>query len=152
MAVTPAGMFSKVLDNARTLIANSPSFRTWTGAADVAAAKAFIHVVGEEFDNTARPFVVVAFGDEPGELERIAQGAGNYFIQTGQIFVLFEDDVASANQAVMEEAELAFMNNVGAVFGDIFGTASAAGLTGTDAYLSITNSGIDTGPMSSGLM
>lgn len=49
MAVTPSGSISQPLQFAKNLLANSATFRTLTGAADVAAAKAFIHL-GDTID------------------------------------------------------------------------------------------------------
>jgi hypothetical protein len=135
MPVTASGPISLPLENGRTLIANCAAFRTWTGTADIAAAKNRIHLVdfeppenGREYtaDELAalRPYAEVDEfippderpGGDPFVSQRQGYGA---FVDAGKLLVRFFDNVDDVDAQNPSEARLQFMNKVGAVIAEI---------------------------------
>lgn len=132
MPVTPTGPISLPLENLKALLANCAAFRSWVGAADVAAARERIHLCGlpapaavggayglDELESL-RPFAVIdefAFEDNrPGGdawvSQRVALGA---FVESGRLLVRFEDDVPAEDARDIAAAKLALMNRIGAL-------------------------------------
>ena len=64
MAVAYTGRQGLLLENVRDLIAQSAQWQTTTGAANAAAAEAFIQLVEKEYASGDRPFCSVWFGSE----------------------------------------------------------------------------------------
>jgi hypothetical protein len=115
MPVSPANILSLPLAHLRTLIAACPAFQAWTGAANAAAAAARIHLVNLPEGDLTRPFALIGYG-EKWKYTKIADIS---FQARGELFVMFEDDVASANQASEADAVIAFMNDVGATLAEM---------------------------------
>lgn len=142
-----SGALKGPLDNAETLIANSSTFQTWTGAANATAAKAFIHLQVEDESNISRdsngnltkPYTLVEI--IPGfTAEAIATGLT--YSPSGQLNVYFMAPIASGEQAEASVATAftSFWTNVDGVIDDIIGIA------GTDAYLNVTTIRLEEGP------
>lgn len=132
---SPAGILSKPDGALKTLLSESSSWRTWTGAADAAAALAFIHLIRRPAAAT-RPFALIDWGGSFRSYGR-ASGAGTHFQREGDLILIVEDDVdptevADANAA---DAEYSFRNNLGALIADI------EDLAAVDTKLDVT--GID---------
>ncbi len=136
MPVTPSGIMSLPLAHLRTLVANCSSFQSWTGAANAAAAEAFIHLVNLPDDSLVRPYVLIDFNDK-WKSQKVAEFQ---FEKRGELYLLFEDDVAVANQASEADAVFDFMNNVGAVLEEMMS------LSGQNGYLNLVEIEINDQP------
>ena len=130
MATAPDGIWSNVLYNAQTLLANSANFRTWVGAADVAEARNSIHMVAYESESPTRPFAIVAEGREWG-FEMDAGGAGFTYMATGIVAVTFE---ASITEASEPDAQFEFTNPVGKIIDDCLALAGTDGLLAVHGF------------------
>lgn len=140
MAVAPSGPWSEILYNAQTLIANSANFRTWVGAADVAAARNSIHMVAYEASSPTRPFAIVAQGTDWMHAGA-AGGAGITYLTSGIVAVTFEADIT---EALAADAEFEFTNPVGDILDDCLD------LAGTSGYLAVHSFEKTKGPSRSG--
>lgn len=127
MSVTPSGCLSLPLYRLQTLICNSASFRTWVGAATVAAARSRCYLVTGGAAPT-RPCVIVGFTEE-WRYERV--GEPITWADQGSLSVLFQEDVSTANQAVSSDALFATTNTVGAILTEVME------LAGTSDYLNV---------------
>ena len=133
MPVTPSGPISLRLEDLRTLLANCPAWRTWTGDATAELAKRHVHLVdippapsaaGYSAADLAelRPFARVDEYEEADRLvggfvlERVSLGA---FMPSGKLVLTFEDEVPQEDANDPAAAKLRFMNNVGAVLKDL---------------------------------
>lgn len=74
------------LDLARTTLSQCSTFQIWTGAADAAAALAFIHLL-ETPDKPVFPLAVIGFG-QTRSTNRIA--TGNAFESNGSVKISFQ--------------------------------------------------------------
>ena len=81
--------------NLRNLIADVTAFRTWTGTADQAAARARCYVAGVDEGDYVRPFCLVLAEETPTG-RRLAGGAADVYAEEGHLLVLFEDDVSGS--------------------------------------------------------
>jgi len=118
VAVTPTGIYSLLLEDLRDLLAACASWRTWTDAADEAAAKALVFPVAAERE-AADVYAVVGHGDD-AEFESALEGRGSLSLRfSAAIPEAYEDDVA--------EAEVWFTNHVGAVLADLLALAGTGG-------------------------
>ena len=137
MSVTPTGPLSKPLNRLRTLLSESATWQTWTGSADATEALEHIYLVEADPDEVTRPFAVVGFGDSYNARAE-AGGAGQVYVDGGELFLMFEDEPDSEHSAA--DAELTFLNNVGNSLSEMLE------ISGTDAYLTIEEITLDWGP------
>lgn len=115
MPVTPAGMLSLPLANLRTALSRCVAFQTWTGAANEAAALAYISLV-EKGSSLTGKFAVVDDGTEYTG-ESITSGAT--FHEEGSLALIFQGNVHTdyANSEV--DAQLEFTNAIGAILEEL---------------------------------
>jgi len=140
--VSASAAISLPLENLRTLVAASANFQAWVGAGDASEAKEHVYRVAADSPfSSKRPFALVRNAD-PGEVEHASEagGAAQYFVESGALELYFEDAVAEANQDSHADAELAFLNTVGAIMGDM------EALAGSGTYLTMTGWQILAGP------
>ena len=128
MSVTPTGVLSLPLYNMQTLICNSATFRTWVGAATVAAARDRCYLVAQDETSITRPFAVVEFG---GGFTYSKEAEPSIYLGSGSLVVWFEDAVASGVQANHADAMFTFTNTVGAILTEMLD------LSGTSGYINI---------------
>lgn len=121
MTVTPDGLLSEPVSSFVTLLSQSAAFQTETGAANAAAALAFI-TVGIESDDGSAPLVVVDSGDQIN-ITQIAQPS--YFQWANSVFLLFRFAVT---EAISQDAYYDFMNVVGNILEDIVEASGAGGV------------------------
>lgn len=157
MTVTPTGILSLPLDNARTLIANSATWQNWVGAADADAAKEHIHIAGppppsgEYFSdaemNNLWPLCVLALPPDGQGFAVRREGDGTDLVmpQRGMVMAMFEDGVDGENENSPGDAEFAFLNEIGGVLGDMLDLAGTG--DGTNQYLWLRGASINRGPM-----
>ena len=91
------GALSKGLEAVRTLLTNVAAYRTWMGAADVAAASARTYLLGEYDANATLPCAAVFFSPENtmrGETQY--GGAGNFFARAGSADVMLIEETPAA--------------------------------------------------------
>lgn len=128
MPVTPTSIETLPAEGLRTHIANSATFRTKTGTASEAAAKARIYI--ERVDGTGRlgstqqyvaPYALIATSEDEGH--GYFGGMGN----NGTLEVLFEGD-SDAAHLTGEDRWYDFGNWVGAVRKEVLERASTQGL------------------------
>lgn len=129
MATAPTGTESKLLDNLRTLVANSSSFQTWVGAENATVAKASV-TIEESAPGSNRPFAIVGF-DSPPEREASAGGTRNYFELRTTLWLAFEAAISDTDSP--EDSLYEFTNTVGAIIGEM------ELLAGTGGYLNATS-------------
>lgn len=133
MAVTPTGILSLPLLHLLNSLANSSSFRTWSGAANVAAAKTLIHYVS--FPVTAPPWASIDW-DRSSNFSATATGLNNQYEQEGTLSLILRGVPLAETDLSAEDEQIRFMNSVGAILLDIL--QLSANVTETDNYLNIT--------------
>lgn len=98
---------------------NSSKFRTWTGAADTTAAKAFVHHMGALTANITRPFALIGEDeDDERSFTKIASGA---FADAGTLVLHLE--AATAEGEHPGTGTLAFKADVIEILDDILSQA-----------------------------
>jgi hypothetical protein len=119
--------------NLRDLIADVAAFRTWIGVhlLNQEAARARVYIAGVDEGDYARPFALIVTEEQPTD-RRVAGGSSDVHVEEGQLLVLFEDDTDPGAET-MEEAEVAFTNDVGGILAGILA------LAGQPGYLSIVS-------------
>lgn len=137
MAVTPSNILSLPLKHLQDAIAASASFQSWAGTTPGAATLARIHLVGVDVATIVRPFALIDFGEKYESDHISSQGQ---FLQSGELLLLFEDNVAVANAGNHGDAKIAFTNPVGAVLSDV------QALAGIGPYLSVQKVRLKSGP------
>lgn len=121
MAIAGTGAMGKAMDNLRALVAASTTFRTWVGAADVAAALNRIYAVA--VDTPTRPFALVTYAvPADAQMTAVAGGARHHFLDSGSLMLLFEQAVTAGTSHA--DAEVGFFNTVDAIISEM--TALAA--------------------------
>jgi hypothetical protein len=113
----PAGLLSEPIVALRDLVAASPTFQAWVGAADLDAAKLRARLVVTE-NQPARPFALVDFGKLTLERYAVTNRAGFQHKEgTSTLSLWFE---ANAVGALDDEGEfLTFANAVGAIIEEV---------------------------------
>jgi hypothetical protein len=130
VAETPTGPISLPLAHAETLLANCATFQSWVSAANAAAAKAHIHLAAfAPSASSDDPYAVGFHGDAGGESEVIAGGAGQTFVDRGEIGILFKAKTSEGYASDPENAELEFTNKTGAIKSEM------EALSGSGTYL-----------------
>lgn len=137
MPQTPSGLMSLPLDHLRRLVSACEAFQTWTGAADATEALEHIHMVELPQGDLVRPFALIGFGDRWKSEQRSIQ----LYTKTGELFLMFEDDVAAADQASAADALFGFMNPMGDVVSEMLQ------LAGTDDYLNVLEMEMEVPPI-----
>lgn len=127
MPQTPSGLMSLPLSHLRRLVSECEAFQTWTGAADATEALEHIHLVELPQGDLVRPFALIGFGARWKTEQRSVQ----LYTKTGELFLMFEADVADADQASAADAIFGFMNPLGDVVSEMLEKA------GTDDYLNV---------------
>lgn len=120
-----ANVESIVVDELATLIANCATTLTFLGVADATAALAAIKQF--EREGAGRPLILVSDTDN---IEFILENAD---WPKGELWVLFEKDVAAADAADPVNARRAFTNLTGAIMNEALVLANGGG------YLAVTN-------------
>jgi hypothetical protein len=133
------GPLSIPMNALRVLIANTSEFQTWTGTGDADAAAGRIYLAGVDADDATRPFAVISHGAR-WEARRYAGGARNWFLTTGSLRVLFEAAIDAGDVDDHEDAESAFLGDVGGIM------SAALDLSGSDDYLSLDTVELEFGP------
>ena len=123
-----SGPLSVPLDLLRTMLSESATFQTWVAAADATEALDSIHLVELEEGDVVRPLAVIDIGEEWSSTQ-FAAGVNGTFINSGQLLLFFEADVAEG--ATEGEAVIAFLDEVGGCIQDI------QVLSGQGGYISI---------------
>lgn len=123
-----SGPISTSLAILRTMLSESVTFQTWVGAAD--ATEALDSILYVEKTDLERPFAVIDIG-EGWESEQIAAGVNGSFVDSGQLLLFFEADVADG--ATDGDALIDFLDPVGGSIQDI------QVLSGQGGYISIHN-------------
>ena len=138
--MTASGVISKPLQGLADLLASLAAFQTWTGAADAAAAAAFIDVVVQACDEALsaaetdykdskperaalRPRAVVAWaGDATGAAD---QDGGHYHAHELRLQLTLE---AVAGAGLSEaDALMTFLNAVGEIYEDLWEAQATPG-------------------------
>lgn len=128
---TPSGLASLPLKYLRDTLAACSAFQTMVGAANATEALDSIHYVAAP-GGTAFPLAVVYFaGQQDGDV--YAGGVRNHFEHTGELGLHLYGAVSDVSDAAIGDEQLAFMNTVGAILGDLVQLAGQAG------YLSVTS-------------
>lgn len=120
MSVTPADIISLPLKYLRDTIAASATFQSWVGAANAAAALAYVHAVVAT-DGTP-PFVVVDWGN----YRRVKDSFGEHhnYRTEGDLRVVVRGPIAHADDA---DAAFEFFNKLGAIIGEMEEISGTAG-------------------------
>jgi len=137
VAVTPTGIYSLLLEDLRDLLAACASWRTWTAAADAAAAKALVYRSETDRATAGDVFALVGFGDD-AEFESSLHGRGTLKLR----FMANVPDALKDEDGEFEigEAETDFSNHVGAVLAELLA------LGGTGGYLYVRNVASEAAP------
>lgn len=145
MAVTPSSLYDVQLDLMRTLIANCAAFRTATGAANVTAAKAFVHFIEADLavDTTGQDFFCIVDFGGTRSFSVDSMGSGNHFTDEGSIGVLWHKTISEANEGSLRDTLLELTG----VIGDIWEQMRA--LSGTDDFLNVVDGSTTEGPYAS---
>jgi len=133
MAVTPTGMLSLPVSYLQTTVANSATFRTWTGTANPTAALARIHV-GRAAGTATHPLACVGFANG---FNRTSDSL-DVWEQNNTLQLMFRDDFSSALNE--QDAYYTFSNQVGAIMLEMEALFNDAG------YLDVFEWSIITGP------
>lgn len=160
MTIAAANVLSDVQENARSLLAASTAWQTWTGAADATQAAEHVYYKGlprpplppeEESEPEAfglkyqqglRPFAILDFPPESAFAWSLLSPHGT----GGQLDLLFVDNIAPGDEYDVLDAERDFVNKLGDVLEDL-ATNSGVNLT---AYLRVTEIRLAEGPWRGG--
>jgi len=121
----------------RTMLSESSAFKTWVGAADATEALENIHLVNVDDADVVRPLAVIDIG-ERFESQLFSAGVSGLFINSGQLLLFFEADVADG--ATESQAAISFLDAVGGCLQDV------QALSGQGGYLSIHSISMDDAP------
>jgi hypothetical protein len=111
----------------RQLIAATPEFQAWVGAADATEAEASIHIGGVV--SPVRPFVVIRI--DAFDALRYAGGARSWFLPRGALRVLWEEGIAAENRDGHADAETAFLGGLDTIL------RAVLDLAGSDDHISL---------------
>ena len=118
MPVTPTSPLALVCDQLRTTVSDSSTFQTRTGAANAAAALAFIHY-GVVTDDTGltnqRPLAIVQIVGIGSSA--VSDGIGIDLSVTGELSLVFQDD--ANHQTDHNDSLLDFVNFCDGVMDDL---------------------------------
>jgi hypothetical protein len=133
MPVAATNTLSLCLEYLRASIAASATFRTVVGAADEAAALAFIHKfwADERVSGQGIPRAVVGYAGEQAQ----RQESNTELVSAGPLWVLFEFPTNPLYASDHRDAGTDFTNTIGAIFAEM----NAARIARPDLYLNIEN-------------
>ena len=151
---TPANSLSLSLANFRTMLANVSAWQTWTEADNAAEAIVRIKIGGLPAPREAgqytlaemrgyRPYSLIHFDREGGGFQSLALSGGPVpeFQDSGRIMWTVADDIEDEIRGNFYEAEIRFLNSLGAVWDGLKAIGNA------NPYLSITTIILETGPL-----
>lgn len=152
---TPTGPISLAQQRARIMLADCATFRSWVGAANQTEALASIHLKSMATVPAtaaawiaARPLCVVDMPADNGySTERVAGGLGACYVESGQIMLSFEAELADADDE--SDSRVVFENKLGAIFSEMWALSGTDGTTTvgeTTAYLTIDQLELVLGP------
>lgn len=125
--ITASGGVSLPLEHVRTLLANSATFQSQVGANDANEAKDYIHLQAVEADSAGTDRAVVSHLDAEGN----AIASGFSYAEGGAVRVVIEFEIPETYQDYgddeLEEAELWFLNLIGAIKYEMEALAGSAG-------------------------
>lgn len=130
MPVTPTGIYSLPLEHLKNMLADSATFQSWVSAANATEAKDNIHLVGIDDENANSPYATIDHGDS-WNIEKIAGGMGNHYIDSGTLRLYMESDIPASLKSTIGDAKIDFTNNIGAIVDEMLK------LAGSDTYLNI---------------
>ena len=146
---TASGALSKAQDYMADMLAAGSAFQDWVGADDSteAAARIYQDALPAPADGNAhslaelqgyRPYALIWTEPSGGFSRDIdSAGSGNFFRDNGRVRVMLEQDVPTAAESDVAEAELLWRNTVGDIIDDLSELAGVAG------YLSVTHLSVD---------
>jgi hypothetical protein len=119
----PTNLYALPLLYLRDGLTNSSAFRTAVGAANAAAAEAYVHYFAAPGETTA-PFAVVDLG---GPFEAQAGGAGGSteFAVTGELWMTIVLGVTASDSE--SEQDIKAANTLGGIIADLLTSAGEAG-------------------------
>ena len=131
---TPDGFLSLPLSGLRDMLAASPAFQSWTGAADATDAQASVHVIAPDADahtdypesaTVQWPLVILNLG----KLRRNLVGVGNagLFNQRIDVTAYIEWQPHSSDRDSGEIPAVEFLNRLGAVLADLEAASQQGG-------------------------
>ena len=124
MAVAPTGIASLPLKYLRDSLAECASFQTWTGAANAAAALAFVHYVGTT--TLTLPVAFVSWGGD-ARWRMNAGGVRNHTEQEGDLELVLRGAVSTSTDAGEPDESMTLMNLAGAVIAELLLLAGTGG-------------------------
>jgi hypothetical protein len=120
--ITPTGMISLPLYYLQKTVAASANFQRVTGAADAAEALDYVYLISEESAVAVGPWAVI--GIEKG-FARTSGATGPMFTGSVNLELVIRLPVAAG--ATEQEANISFLNDLGAIAKDIEGLLQTAG-------------------------
>jgi hypothetical protein len=136
MTTLPEGILAEPLGKLRDMVASSPAFQAWVGAADYDEALERVHVLAT-VRNPAVPLCLVDLSDG-FERERMLITNARPFEQRGSLVAYFRDAVDPTHSDA--EAAFAFCNRLGAVWSEL------ERMAGNPGALLITSIGLAAAP------
>jgi hypothetical protein len=113
--ITPSGFLSTPVASMRAMLAASPAFRTWVGAADADEALAHIYAIAAP-RHEVLPMALIEVGEHVRQRSLVA---GRYAFENGpgsHLVVSFRMDADGAEEP---DAGYAFLNALGAIIVDV---------------------------------
>ena len=112
--VTLTGLFGVPIEALETLLANTTAFRTFTGTATEADAKAQIYSILEAETGIVRPLALITYQGGNWSVERDSASSGNAsFRRNSSLTLLFEKEVNLTGYT--RDAIKTFSNEIGDV-------------------------------------
>jgi hypothetical protein len=120
MVTALTGHFGLPLENGKTLVANSSTFQTWTGAANAAAAEAFAHIFIEADANVTLPAVFINWSDG-AQWRSNSMGDGHSYGPrvNGNIQMVFQAEQSPLWSVDPDECARVFTEVVDGIIGDM---------------------------------
>ena len=115
---TATGILAEPIAIFREMLADSVPFQTWVGAADAAAALAFIHLVTAPAEAGATTHALIDYGDFSRERQKVQGGKVFNQRKPTSFLIYFEGMVDEAN-ATEPDALLEYVNALGAIWQDL---------------------------------
>jgi len=134
--IAGAGPISLSLEGVRTILVNIAAYRTWLGAATVAAATAKTFLMGEYDANVTLPIGAIFFSPENVfSGDAVYGGAGNFFAREGLADVLLVEQTPAAYADTDSLDWLNALKHITNVAGQVI--VGIEQLAGTGAYLNM---------------
>ncbi|MCK5127545.1 MAG: hypothetical protein KAR42_14915 [candidate division Zixibacteria bacterium] len=127
--MTMSGIFGAPVENLATLLANCATFRTWVGAADVAAALTYIHKILDletAEPQTKRAIITYMNGSWTADRQAMSSGPGS-FDRDANLTLIFE------KSSTDQHADIdTFITDVGLMINELMDKS------GTDTFMIIS--------------